>query len=214
MPNRPIVALVPYRSPGAGKTRLRAAGLSDEHRGQLSAAMFADVVDTLRRSSVDQVVVAARGDDAATVAAAIGLDVHPDAPDTGSLDEAVAAVTARLGDAGSLLVVMADLPRLRTQDVEVVLATEAQVVVVATGDGGTGGLLRCPPNVMATAYGAGSADRHVELARSSGLTVHRLTTPGFHDDVDTLEDLCQLEVGSVGEATRRVLEDVLPGRPR
>lgn len=214
MPERPVVALVPLRSPGAGKTRLRAAGLTETQRAQLSAAMFADVVAALRASSIDRIVVAAKGAAAEVTARAVGLTVHPDPPRAGSLDEAIAATAATLDAAGSLLVVMADLPRLGPEDVDEVIGTEAAVVVAATDDGGTGALMRRPPNVMGTAYGTGSADRHVLRAEAAGLTVRRITTPGFSSDVDTIDDLRQLGELRLGEATRRVLNEVLPDPER
>lgn len=214
MPERPVVALVPLRSPGAGKTRLRAAGLTAAQRAQLSAAMFADVVAALRASSVDRIVVAAKGAVAEATARALGLTVHPDPPRAGSLDEAIAATAATLDTAGSLLVVMADLPRLGPEDIDAVIGTEAAVVVAATDDGGTGALMRRPPDVMGTAYGIGSADRHVHRAEEAGLTVRRITTPGFSSDIDTNDDLRQLGELRVGEATRRVLTEVFPDPER
>jgi 2-phospho-L-lactate/phosphoenolpyruvate guanylyltransferase len=202
------VALVPLRSPGAGKTRL-APRLSAELRAALAGAMLADVCHTLERSDVDDVVVAAGGASAVAAAAALGLDVLHDPPDAGGLDGALRAAAARLAGAGALLVVTADLPRLQPADVDAVVALDAEVVVAPTADGGTGALLRRPPTAIATAYGPGSAQRHLRLARAGGRLTRVVRRPGLAHDVDTWADLRRLREGPLGPATAAVLPQLL-----
>ena len=101
----------------------------------------------------------------------------------------MAAATGQLQVAGELLVVAADLPHLRGGDVDAVLAADTEVVVAPTRDGGTGGLLRRPPQVCSTAYGPRSATRHLAVARASGLRAARLEVAGFAHDVDVEGDL-------------------------
>ena len=203
----PVVALVPVRSPGAGKTRL-AAGLSRTERAALSSAMLADVVAALRASPVDRVVVAASGPSAASAATALGCDVTRDPPSARGLNGALRAASSRLGTVGSLLVVMADLPRLRPADVAQVLEVDAQVVVAATEDGGTGGLLRQPPGVIRTAYGEQSAVRHIRLAHRARVTATTVHVGGFAHDVDTIEDLKALDHGPLGPTTSAFLDAI------
>jgi 2-phospho-L-lactate/phosphoenolpyruvate guanylyltransferase len=204
MDHHPIVALVPLRSPGAGKTRL-ATRLSPEQRAALAGAMLADVCHALAGSGVDRLVVAAGGAAAVAAAAALGLEVLHDPPDAGGLDPALRAAAARLGPVGTLLVVTADLPRLTAEDVDAVLAADAEVVVAPTSDGGTGALLRRPPTAITTAYGPGSAGRHLRLAREAARRSAVVRRPGFAPDVDTWEDLRRLAVGPLGAATTAVL---------
>ncbi len=201
----PVVALVPVRSPGTGKTRL-ASGLTRTERAALSTAMLADVVAALRAAPVDRVVVAASGPSAAAAARSLGLDVARDPPSARGLNGALRASASRLGVVGSLLVVMADLPRLQPQDVVTVLETDAQVVVAATEDGGTGALLRQPPGVIRTAYGNESAVRHIRLAHRARVTATTVHTPGFSHDVDTVEDLRALTTEQVGPTTAAFLQ--------
>lgn len=204
----PTVALVPVRSPGAGKTRL-APALSTVERAQLAGAMLADVTAALRSADgIDRLVVAASGQAAAAAAATLGLDVLLDPPSVGSLDAAIAAAAARIGPAAALLVVTADLPRLRPADVEAVLAHDRPVVVAPTDDGGTGALLRRPPTVAGTSYGHGSGRRHVALARAAGVEVAEVDVPGFRWDVDTWSDVCALRSGVVGPATSAFLDTI------
>lgn len=203
----PVVALVPARSPGVGKTRLSRA-LTPEQRAALSGAMLADVASALADSAVDRVVVAASGAEAAAVASALRLDVVLDPPGVGGLDRAIAAAVARLGRVATLLVLTADLPRLRADDVERLLASDAEVAIAGTDDGGTGGLVRRPSTVMGTAYGQRSAERHERLARTAGLRVRVHDLAGFRHDVDTWDDLVALRRGHVGQATGAFLASI------
>lgn len=198
------IALVPLRSPGRGKTRLRHS-LRAEHRAALSGAMFADVIAALRQSPIDRIMVAASGPEAVAAASALDLEVGVDPASVSTLDEAIAAAVRRADRATSLLVAAADLPRLTSGDVEAVLASDAEVVVAPTRGGGTGGLLRRPASRIITAYGAASAQRHRELAAAAGATFASVSCRGFHDDVDTHTDLAELISGPLGPATSRLL---------
>ncbi|MBW3578911.1 MAG: 2-phospho-L-lactate guanylyltransferase [Actinobacteria bacterium] len=202
------MAVVPFRAPGRGKTRLEvragAPGLSPSQRATLSRAMLADVSAALACSSVDRVVVAAAGRRAAAAAAALGLEVRLDPPEAHGLNAALAAVTTQL-DAATMVVVAADLPSLRGDEVDALLATDADVAVAPTADGGTGGLVRRPPDVIPAAYGVGSAARHRALAAAARLRSAEHDLPGFRRDVDTWEDLYDLLTGPVGAATAAVL---------
>lgn len=198
------VALVPLRAPGAGKTRL-ASVLSPEQRAALAGAMLADVCAALRESPLDDVIVVAGGETAAAAASALGLEVVLDPPGSHGLDAALRAAHLRIGPVASLLVVTADLPRLRPDDVRALLAADAEVVVAPTDDGGTGGLLRRPGDAMPTAYGPSSARRHHAEARRRGLRVATVRRPGFAVDVDTVADLATIASGPLGAATAAVL---------
>lgn len=198
------LALVPVRSPGEGKTRL-ASVLSREERAALSGAMLADVTAALAASEVDHIVVVAAGAPAAAAASALGLDVLLDPPTVRTLDGALAAAAARIGPVRDLIVVAADLPRLTPGDVGALLASPAAVAVAPTGDGGTGGLVRRPGDVIATHYGPGSASRHLAAARQARVPADRIERAGFASDVDTWDDLVALAGGEVGSATTAVL---------
>lgn len=201
------LALVPVRSPGEGKTRL-ATELTREERAALSGAMLADVTSSLLASAVEHIVVVASGAPAAAAASALGLDVLLDPPTTRGLDAALAAATARLGPVPELLVVAADLPRLTSAEVDALLATDAAVALAPTDDGGTGGLLRRPSDVLHTAYGPGSGARHLAQARAAGVPAVRLQLPGFAGDVDTWADVTALTQGPVGTATSAFLRSI------
>jgi 2-phospho-L-lactate/phosphoenolpyruvate guanylyltransferase len=200
-PSTSVTAVVPLRA--GGKTRL-GASVSLDHRTALAAAMFVDVCGALTEAGVDRIVVAANGPAALHAAEGLDVEVVPDPPSSTGLDQAVAHAAGASTPPGGLLVVAADLPCLRARDVARLLASEADVVIAPTGDGGTGALLRRPADVIGTAYGPGSARRHRRLAVAAGVTCATVEATGF-DDVDTLPDLRRLAAGNVGPATRRVL---------
>ncbi len=184
--------------------------LSPLERAALAAAMLADVADALRRAPIDRVVVAASGLEAASAAAALGLEALLDPSGNVGLAAAVDAASRHFAAAVSLLVVAADLPRLRSHDVMAVLERPEPVVIAPTSDGGTAALLRRPPRVIPTAYGAGSSARHRALATAAGLAVATIDRPGLRHDVDTWADLRELVHGHVGAATSRFLEQIRP----
>ena len=198
-----VVAVVPLRAPGDGKTRL-APALDRDARAALAGAMLADVVAALRGADV-HVVVAAGGPSAAAAGSALRTDVIMDPPGTTSLDLAVEHARRQLEPLAALLVVQADLPLLRPADVEAVLASESAVVVAPTDDGGTSALLRRPAGVVPTAYGRDSARTHRRLAVDAGITPHVVRRPGLALDVDVHEDLRALAGRAVGPATAAVL---------
>lgn len=205
--HRDVVALVPVRSPGEGKTRL-AAELSRAERAALSGAMLADVTAALAASGLARIVVVASGAPAAAAASALGLDVVLDPPAVRTLDGALASAASLVGPVAELLVVAADLPRLTAGDIDALLAGRADVVVAPTADGGTGGLLRRPGHVMGTAYGPHSAARHRSLARAAGARGERIELPGFAADVDTWADVTALTRGPLGPATSAFLRSI------
>lgn len=205
----PIVAVVPLRAPGEGMTRLEGRLMRSE-RAALASAMLADVSRALHGGGVNRIVVAAGGPAAAASARALGLDATLDPPSSSDINVALRAALPRLGTVGTLLVVTADLPLLSPTDVADMLATDAQVAVAAAEDGGTAMLLRRPPSVIPTAYGEGSAARHMRLGRAAGVTTVSKNLPSCKFDLDTFEDLLALLDKPVGGATGQVLNKLRP----
>ncbi|MFO7960645.1 MAG: 2-phospho-L-lactate guanylyltransferase [Nitriliruptoraceae bacterium] len=209
----PTVALVPLRAPGEGKSRL-AAVLDTEQRAALAIAMLADVTAALTAAGLDEVIVVAGGRRAAAAGVDLGLPVLVDPPGCRGLDDALAAATQQVGTHRDLLVVAADLPRLRPCDVVAVLEPDVEVVVAPTAAGGTGALLRRPAAVIGTAFGPGSALAHRALARSAGARSADVDRDGIHHDVDTFTDLAALHHVELGARTAAILPALLGQRAR
>lgn len=200
---RDLVAVVPLRSPGHGKTRL-APVLARDSRAALAGAMLADVVGALRAAGVD-LVVAAGGAAAASAASALEADTIMDAVDVTSLDGAIEHARRRLAPLEALLVVQADLPTITSDDVSALVEGDDAVVIAPTDDGGTSALLRRPPTVIRTAFGPGSGGLHRRLAEAAGITPRLVHRPGLALDIDVLDDLRRLRSQPVGPATAAVL---------
>lgn len=197
--------LIPLRSPGVGKTRL-SPEVSTEDRARLTAAMLADVVAAVRGAGLDVPTILASGPAAAAAAGALGCPVRLDPPQAG-LNAAIEDAAQRLGDRDDVLVLLADLPLLTSDDVATILEVDTPIGLAPTSDGGTSALLRRPGRIMTTAFGADSATRHERLADALGLDVTVLTSPGLAADLDTMDDLEKLDPASVGPALARVLID-------
>lgn len=203
----PPLALVPVRDPGRGKTRLSGV-LGPAARSALTGAMLADVVHALQGAGMQRIVVLAGGPVASSAATALGVDVLLDPPGEHGLNAALQAASRRIR-ANASIIVPADLPLLTPDDVTQLVNTAGEVVVAATQDGGTGGLLRRPAWVIEPVYGGRSAARHLLAARQAGYSAERADIPGFAVDVDDEDDL-RLVAGdpALGPVTARVLRDI------
>ena len=153
-------ALVPAKLGAEAKRRL-APGLDVRRRRVLARAMLVDVLAALRASpSIDGVAVVGRGAPLDALAAELGVTAVAERT-ASSLNEAVAegleACVAR--GAVAVLVAMADLPLLRVDDVErmVAVSRDTEVAVAVSRDGtGTNLMLLRPPGAIATAFGTGA----------------------------------------------------------
>lgn len=111
-----------------------------------------------------------------------------------ALEEAREWAGARGAD--SILVLPADLPLLRAEDVRSLLATgEGSPVALApdAGETGTNALLLRPPDVIPFLFGSGSRQTHLQAARRRGLEARECRLPNLSFDIDTVEDLSKLE---------------------
>lgn len=104
---------------------------------------------------------------------------------------AQAAEWAKSIDATSLLVIHADIPTLRKEEIDL-LATAGKANAVVIGestDYGTNALFLTPPDAIPFSFGVNSASAHAELARTLGRTYIRLRMPYLVTDIDTPDDL-------------------------
>ena len=202
------IALVPLRAPGEGKSRL-AAVLDPDQRAALAVAMLADVTAAVTAAGLDEVIVVAGGSRGAAAGVDLGLPVLVDPPGCRGLDDALAAATQRVGSHRDLLVVAADLPRLRACDVLAVLEPDVEVVIAPTAAGGTGALVRRPAAVIGTAFGPASAVAHRALALAAGARFVHIDRDGIHHDVDTFTDLAALHHVELGARTAAALPGLL-----
>ena len=197
------VAVLPVKSFGRAKQRLRPAGLD---RAELAAAMVGDVLEALGAvRGLDGVVVVSAQDLAGRPA---GTEWVHDPLEVGQSSAAARGVRAAVGrGAQRVLLVPGDCPALDPAEVDALLESAAPgVVIVPDRHGsGTNALLLDPPAVLTPAFGPGSFARHAALAHAAGATVRVGRLPSLELDVDTPGDL---------EALRAALDAGRGGAPR
>jgi 2-phospho-L-lactate guanylyltransferase len=181
------VAILPIKSFDRAKQRLGG-------RPELAASMAERVLDALAAATaLDAVLVVTREPAAARAASDRGFEV---------VDEPVLAghnAAAQLGIARALalgaaraLLVPGDCPLLTADEIDALLGRHPGrgVVVVPDRHGtGTNALLLAPPDAIRPAFGPGSRDRHLALARGAVVDA----VPGLLLDVDTPDDLAALD---------------------
>lgn len=204
--------LVPVKALVQGKTRLSAC-LSPEERHALSRAMLTDVVTSARSAAgVDQVVVVSSDPSLLELARQLEVEAVDEGYPRG-LNGAVAVGTEfclQLG-ATAVLVLLADLPLVTTQDVELIfqqMTGGPQIVVVPCKEGdGTNALLRVPPEVVPTRFGGPSLAGHQSVARQYEVPCHVVNIPRIAFDVDSIVDLRWLTSHTAGIQTTQMLRE-------
>ena len=164
------------KSMDLAKGRL-AAVLDQAGRRALARQMLDHVLETLKQAGISSIRVA-------------GADRNLNA------DVTAAARLVQSEGATDLLLVMADLPYLATDDIAALLEAGRQspVVIAEAKDGGTNALLLRPPTVLEFAFASDepSASRHAEQARGAGIEPVIVRRPGLARDIDTPADLSDL----------------------
>ena len=196
-----LCVIVPVKGLGEAKSRL-ASVLGPEQRASLVLAMLEDVLIAVRAAHDGPLLLVTPDDEYTPAAQRAGAELLADAG--GGYNAAVAQALAAAGarEAGAALVLPADQPRARPEELRTAIEAlwEHGVVVAPSRDGGTGLLGLRPPDAIAPAFGIGSGARHRALGEAAGLEVGWLELPSLRDDVDEAADL--LRAGApLGEAT-------------
>lgn len=202
-------AVVPVKRTGLAKTRL--ADIDDGRRRALALAFALDTVEALRACpAVAAVLVVTDDDQAAHALTQAGASVVGDEPDAG-LNPALqhgAAVAAALHPRDGVLLVSADLPALRPDQLVRALADasghDRAFVPDAAGTGTT--MLAVRPGVDPDPqFGPRSRAAH---RRSGAVEIDRRDITSLRRDVDTIVDLWDARRLGVGSATAATLADL------
>jgi 2-phospho-L-lactate/phosphoenolpyruvate guanylyltransferase len=214
-------AILPVKSFAAAKQRL--AGLLDAgSRQALAQAMFADVLASLRRvPGLDSVVVVTA--DRAARSAALGerVRVLRDTREAGQSPAALIGIReAEAAGVDRVLLVPGDTPLLDPAEVEVLLERAPAVTIVPDRHGtGTNALVLSPPSAIEPSFGPGSFARHKAAAEAAGVRHSIQRIPTLMLDVDTPEDLAELQTALEGHrghapSTRAALRRLDPSPAR
>ena len=178
-----VSAVVPIRS-FAGLTRLGHV-LDAGTRANLMLRLATHTVDVLHRARLPVTVVSS-DPDVTTWGATHTEQVVPE-PSAGGLDAAAVAGVAAVP--GPWMVVHADLPALRVEDILAATRLAARTTVLAPSrDGGTS-LIGSEGDPPLFSYGPGSFRRHLTAVRGQATIMVR---PGLALDVDRPWDLTAL----------------------
>jgi len=183
-----VVAIVPVRTLGGGKSRL-AAVMSATRRTALVQSMLARVLQALQGSRRLARIVVVTPDDHLPLP--VGVEVLHD---HGVGLNAAVELAARefCGHHSAMLVVAADAPQVTAKDIDELIAQVATLDVAVVPDRrgeGTNALWCRLPTALLPQYGVHSAAAHLEAATHLGLSAARIVVPGLSHDVDVPDDL-------------------------
>jgi 2-phospho-L-lactate guanylyltransferase len=189
-------AVLPVKRFDAAKQRL-AAGIDDERRRALAAAMVADVLEAIGEArSIERTIVVSGDPIAQELAAEAGAAVVPDPGDLGHIEAVLAGIARAEAEGAECVVLLAgDCPLLDPRELDRLLTGVPSPYVGIVPDrhgSGTNALALTPPDAIVPAFGEGSCARHVAAAREAGIAfgVEELASLGL--DLDTPADVIAL----------------------
>jgi 2-phospho-L-lactate guanylyltransferase len=193
-------AIIPVKPLHDSKRRLENL-LSAEDRADLIYHFLDDLLAVLTAApGIDRVLVVTADPSVIGLANGYGAKVLLEAETTG-LNAAVAqgAAYATVAGATAVLILPADLPFARAEDIEAMLRplTAGKVTPVARGlialtgdetEEGTNALLLAPPGDFTFHYGPGSFGAHLAEAEARRRAAYVINAPGLRFDLDTESD--------------------------
>lgn len=157
------------------------------------ASMLADILKAASAvSDVEDFAVVTADDEAIVLAEEVGAEAIRE-PDSIGLNEGArrAIQWAQSHEIRRLLLIPSDIPLVTAEDLAGIFQEkEASVVIAPARDGGgTNALMLHPPNILLPQYGKESFQRHLQLARSRGLSSRVVQNARIALDIDTRDDL-------------------------
>jgi len=203
-----VWAVIPVK-PLRGALRRLTPALDAPVRRELQVAMLTDVLAACAATGelAGTLVVTSDPEARAMGEAIAAARVVPDhAPPRGMNAAVVRGLEAVAADgADGALVLTADLPLARAEDLRAVLAAAAgrpgATLVPSHDDTGTNAMLLRPPGALTPRLGVDSLARHLAQAARRGVPVTRCERPALALDIDTPRDLVELMARGGGGAT-------------
>jgi 2-phospho-L-lactate guanylyltransferase len=205
--------LIPVKDLSRAKQRL-AALMTQAERTRLAWAMLQNTFEAVAAvRSANRVAVVTLYEPAIELAKRFGMQVILETEqisESASVDfgsrEAV-----KFG-AEAVLRLPIDLPLITAEDIETILAADQpnpSVVIVPSRDGtGTNAILRRPPTLFPSHFGAGSLAKHFREAEQANATCQLLHLPNIALDIDEPEDLTDLLTQGHGTAIHDLLAEM------
>lgn len=189
-------AVITAKRFNAAKQRM-SGGVPEERRLALVEAMLGDVLAAVSAARQVRSMVVVTGEEAAaSLAESAGAEVLHDPEDAGHVGAARIGIrrTRELG-ADTVVLLPGDCPLLEPRELDSLLTglPDPFVAVVPDRHGtGTNAIAMRPPDAIPPSFGEGSCQRHLELARDSGIPHAVEEVPGLALDLDTPADIVAL----------------------
>ncbi|MFN2148961.1 MAG: 2-phospho-L-lactate guanylyltransferase [Anaerolineales bacterium] len=187
-------AIVPIKPLRRAKSRLSGV-LSRDERATLSQQMLEHTLDILKQvPEIERTLVVSRDSHALAIARKHGARTVTERG-TPELNNALirATLVAKTYGVAGVLVLPADLPLIKIEDVEALIRrAENPPVMVIVPDrhrSGTNALLTCPPGLIEYDFGPDSFHRHVARAEQAGARLEVCEIHSVGLDLDMPEDL-------------------------
>jgi 2-phospho-L-lactate/phosphoenolpyruvate guanylyltransferase len=185
-------AIIPVKPLRESKRRLERL-LSTDERADLILHFLGDLLATLDQvGEIDRVLIVTGDPAVMALADKHGVDLLFEASPAGLNAAAVLGVAhAAKAGATAVLILPADLPFARIEDIEQMLAAYAPEnvpIMAICGDEtetGTNALFLAPPGGFTFHYGPDSFQAHLAEARSRGRMIFMVQAPGLRFDLDT-----------------------------
>ena len=212
-----VSALIPAK--GLAKAKQRLSPLLDgAERAMLAEAMLRDVLtQTLSARGLEATYVVTGDAQVREIALSLGARVIPEQEEKGETDAVMfALLDLKWRGAQAALVIPADIPLLRSGDIEFLLEQTQRhdgfspfALLVPSHDRmGTNALLLAPPNVVGLRFGYASFSYHLNQVAAKGLPLRVLDNERIALDIDEPADLERFVAsgGGPGESYARILK--------
>ncbi|MEM2865602.1 MAG: 2-phospho-L-lactate guanylyltransferase [Candidatus Hadarchaeales archaeon] len=181
--------------------------LTPPERRELVLCMLSDMLGVLSRVRMRRVVVSP-DEEVLRLASGMGAEVLREPGLELNLALSLAVGRAVREGAREVLILPADLPFLRVDDVEGIVgmaSSEREVVIAPSYARGTNALFLRPPDVIPLRFGGESFPLHVRESLRAGIRPKIYRSETVATDVDGVEDLLRAETLGLGTKTREFL---------
>lgn len=191
-----VYVIVPVNKIERAKKRL-SSEITTEERKELLLCMVRDVLGSLSKIKSKIRTLMISPDNLRGIAEEYGAEfvLEEDKDDVNRSVE-YASLYARERNADATLFLPADMPLVKSEDIEEVLRLGKQysVVISRTNDNGTGILFRRPPDIIPTFFGKNSFSSHREYAEKRGASMAVIDRESLSFDIDEREDIYNKEM--------------------
>lgn len=187
-----VFAIVPVKRISGSKRRL-SEKLNLQQRKSLTLAMLQDVLQALKASAVEKIVIVSKDSNIKPVADNFGAVFL--VPAHKGLNSAIEEASAWCikNHATTILTLHADVPLVTPKDIDNIiqlgLTRGRQAVLVPSRDGGTNALFQNPPNIVSACFGPNSFQKYLKEARVKRTCIKLYYSLGTGLDIDYIEDL-------------------------